>query len=58
MVDNDSIIPTCFGDDDQERLLLDQEQYNARRVARNTYSHQDGYNTGWYSQANAFSRRS
>ena len=42
MVDNDSIIPTCFGDDHQKRLLLIQEQCNSRRVARNKYSHQDG----------------
>lgn len=58
MVDNDKIISEYFADDNQKRLLLVREQYGAGRVARNTYSHQDEYNSGWYGQANAFSKRS
>ena len=58
MIDINRIIPKCFGDDHQKRLLLVREQCNARQVAANTYSHQNAYNTAWYSQADAFSRRS
>ena len=46
MVDNDKIVPKCFGDEHQKRLLLVREQCKARQVVTNTCSHQGGYNTG------------
>ena len=58
MVKNDNISPKFFADDNQKGLLLVREQCGARRFARNTYAHSDGDNTGWYSQANAFPKRS